>query len=207
MITDAHMSTEHESTSGLQDVFSKIMAAESTKCNQYHTTLKASLLDTKLGSMIAIADDKSLYFLDFVDRRGLERKVEKLRLATKAAIVPGCTEPITSITLEMASYFDGMLTDFQTPLHLLGSPFQRLVWKELTRIPYGQTRAYAAQAEAIGKPTAHRAVANANGANLFTIIIPCHRIINSNGNLGGYGGGVMRKQWLINHEKQESMKG
>lgn len=67
--------------------------------------------------------------------------------------------------------------------------------------PYGQTRTYAMQSEAIGKPTAYRAVANANGANQIAILIPCHRIINSNGNLGGYGGGIMRKQWLIDHEK------
>ena len=70
------------------------------------------------------------------------------------------------------------------------------------RIPYGQTRSYMGQAEAIGKATAYRAVANANGANQLAIVIPCHRIINSNGDLGGYGGGITRKQWLIEHEKK-----
>ena len=164
--------------------------------------LKAFWLDTKLGPMIVIADEAGLYLLEFVDRRGLEREVERLRLRTKAAIIPGVTDPITSIALKLESYFDGMLTEFKTPLHLLGSPFQRLVWKDLMRIPYGQTRSYAEQAKAIGKAATYRAVANANGANQLAIFIPCHRINNSNGDLGGYSGGITRKQWLINHETQ-----
>lgn len=175
--------------------------ARKPKFDQHHTILKASWIDTKLGPMIAIADDAGLYLLEFVDRRGLEREVERLRLRTKAAIIPGITDPIKSITFELESYFDGTLTEFKTPLHLLGSRFQRLVWNELMRIPYSQTRSYMAQAEAIGKAKAYRAVANANGTNQLAIVIPCHRIINSNGDLGGYGGGITRKQWLIEHEK------
>ena len=178
------------------------MGAAPTKFDQQHTILKASWIDTKLGPMIAIADEASLYLLEFVDRRGLEREVERLRLKTKAAIIPGVTDPIKSIAIELESYFEGKLKEFNTPLHLLGSPFQKLVWEELMRIPYGQTRSYMGQAEAIGKATAYRAVANANGANQLAIVIPCHRIINSNGDLGGYGGGITRKQWLIEHEKQ-----
>ena len=201
-VIDAQLNTGYESSSGFRDAFSKIMGAAPTKFTQHHKMLKASWLDTKLGPMIAIADETSLYLLEFVDRRGLELEVERLRLKTKAAIIPGVTDPIKSITLELESYFDGKLPQFKTPLHLLGSPFQRLVWNELMRIPYGQTRSYMAQAEAIGKATAYRAVANANGANQLAIVIPCHRIINSNGDLGGYGGGIRRKQWLIEHEKQ-----
>jgi AraC family transcriptional regulator, regulatory protein of adaptative response / methylated-DNA-[protein]-cysteine methyltransferase len=201
-VIDAQLNTGYESSSGFRDAFSKIMGAAPTKFTQHHKMLKASWLDTKLGPMIAIADETSLYLLEFVDRRGLELEVERLRLKTKAAIIPGFTDPIKSITLELESYFEGKLTQFKTPLHLLGSPFQKLVWDELMRIPYGQTRSYMAQAEAIGKATAYRAVANANGANQLALVIPCHRIINSNGDLGGYGGGITRKQWLIEHEKQ-----
>jgi AraC family transcriptional regulator, regulatory protein of adaptative response / methylated-DNA-[protein]-cysteine methyltransferase len=193
-VIDAQLNTGYESSSGFRDAFSKIMGAAPTKFTQHHKMLKASWLDTKLGPMIAIADETSLYLLEFVDRRGLELEVERLRLKTKAAIIPGVTDPIKSITLELESYFDGKLTQFKTPLHLLGSPFQRLVLDELMRIPYGQTQSYMAQAEAIGKATAYRAVANANGANQLAIVIPCHRIINSNGDLGGYGGGIRRKQ-------------
>ena len=201
-VIDAQLNTGYESSSGFRDAFSKIMGAPPTKFNQHHKILKCSWLDTKLGPMIAISDERGLYLVEFVDRRGLEREVERLRIKTKAAIIPGITDPIISITHELDSYFDGALTEFKTPLHLLGSPFQRLVWDELVRIPYGQTRSYMAQAEAVGKATAYRAVANANGANQLAIVIPCHRIIHSNGDPGGYGGGITRKQWLIDHEKQ-----
>ena len=201
-VIDAQLNTGYESSSGFRDAFSKIMGAPPTKFEKHRTILKASWIDTKLGPMIAIADEAGLYLLEFVDRRGLEREVERLRLKTKAAIIPGVTDPIKSIAIELESYFEGKLKEFNTPLHLLGSPFQKLVWDELMRIPYGQTRSYMAQAEAIGKATAYRAVANANGANQLAIVIPCHRIINSNGDLGGYGGGITRKQWLIEHEKQ-----
>lgn len=166
------------------------------------TILKTSWLDTPLGSMLAIADENSLFLLEFVDRRGLEREVERLRIKTKAAIIPGVTEPINSIKMELESYFGGSLTIFKTPLNLMGTPFQKVVWSELCQIPYGDTRSYAEQARAIEKKTAYRAVANANGANQLAIVIPCHRIINSNGELGGYGGGIARKKWLIDHEQQ-----
>ena len=199
-VIDAGLNTGYESSGGFRDAFSKIMGAAPTKFNQHNKILKASWIDTKLGPMIAIADEAGLYLLEFVDRRGLEREVERLLLRTKAAIIPGTTDPIKSITLELESYFEGKLTQFKTPLHLLGSPFQKLVWEELMRVPYGQTRSYMAQAEAIGKATAYRAVANANGANGLAIVIPCHRIINSNGDLGGYGGGITRKKWLLEHE-------
>lgn len=205
-VIEAQLKTGHESSSGFQDASSKIMGAAPTKFNQHNKILKASWLDTKLGPMIAIADEAGLYLLEFADRRGLEHEVEKLRIQTKAAIIAGSTEPIKSITLELQFYFDGILTEFQTPLHLLGSPFQKLVWEELMRIPYGVTRSYRAQAEAIGKNKAYRAVANANGANQLAIIIPCHRIINSNGDCGGYSSGIARKQWLIDHEKQGFIK-
>lgn len=202
-VIDAQLNTGYESSSGFRDAFSKIMGAAPTKFNKHYKLLKASWLDTKLGPMIAISDEISLYLLEFVDRRGLEREVEKLRIKTKAAIIPGSTRPIQSITRELNSYFDGELIQFQTPIHLLGSPFQKLVWQELMRIPYGSTRTYKAQAEAMNNSTAYRAVANANGANQLAIVIPCHRIINSNGDLGGYGGGIARKQWLIDHEQQK----
>lgn len=162
--------------------------------------LNASWLDTPLGPMIAIANDDALYLLEFIDRRGLEKEVERLQLRAKAAIIPGSTQPIVSIEKELAAYFNGTLKTFKTPLALLGSPFQKSVWDALSRIPYGETRSYLEQAASIDNPAACRAVANANGANQLAIVIPCHRIINSNGKLGGYGGGIARKQWLIHHE-------
>lgn len=201
-VIDAQLSTGYESSSGFRDAFSKIMGAAPTKLGN-NKILKASWLDTPLGPMIAIGDEEFLYLLEFVDRRGLEREVERLRQKIKSTIIPGHTKPISSIESELALYFNGNLRKFKTPLFFLGSPFQKLVWEELLKIPYGQTRSYLDLASAIGKPSAFRAVALANGANQFAIIIPCHRVINTNGELGGYGGGLMRKKWLINHEVQE----
>jgi AraC family transcriptional regulator, regulatory protein of adaptative response / methylated-DNA-[protein]-cysteine methyltransferase len=168
-----------------------------------HTTiLKASWLDTCLGPMIAIADQQALYLLEFVDRRGFECEIERFSTKTKFPIVAGRTPIIDLIEKELHLYFSGDLQQFKTPLVFFGSPFQKLVWQELQKIPYGQTCSYAQLAQAIGKPSAFRAVAQANGANQLPIIIPCHRVINTNGELGGYAGGLNRKIWLINREKR-----
>lgn len=203
-VIDVQLAVGYESSSGFRDAFSKILGDAPTLLNRAHPILKAAWLDTQLGPMLAIADDEGLYLLEFVDRRGLEREVERLRHKTRAIIIPGSTAPIQSITQELQSYFEGTLKEFKTPYHLLGSPFQKKVWQALMEIPYGQTRTYAQQAQSIGKALAYRAVANANGANQLAILIPCHRIIQSNGDLGGYGGGVSRKQWLIHHEGHKS---
>jgi len=200
-VIDAQLSTGYESSSGFRDAFSRIMGAAPTKLG-HSNILKASWLDTPLGPMIAISDEKVLYLLEFVDRRGLEREVERLRKKTKSAIIPGHTQPINSIEAELKKYFEDGLLEFKTPIFFLGSSFQKRVWEELKKIPSGETRSYSEIADAIGKPTACRAVAQANGANKFALIIPCHRVINTNGELGGYGGGLTRKKWLINHEKQ-----
>lgn len=201
-VIDTQLNMGYESSSGFRDAFTKIMGAAPTKFNNHHNILKAAWLDTPLGPMIAIADEYALYLLEFVDRRGLEREIEKLRIKTKAAIIPGSNAPLKSIATELKFYFAGSLKEFKTTLHFLGSPFQQRVWQKLIRIPYGETRSYLAQAMAIGKQSAYRAVANANGANQLAIVIPCHRIINSNGELGGYGGGIARKKWLIEHEQR-----
>ncbi len=201
-VIEAQLNTGYESSSGFRDAFSKIIGAAPTHFDKHHTVLKASWLDTPLGPMLAIANEEALYLLEFVERRGLEREIERLRIRTKSAIIPGTTAPILSIENELKAYFAGTLQTFKTPFFLLGSPFQKLAWEALINIPYGEKRSYVNQATAIGKPSACRAVANANGANQLAIIIPCHRIINHNGALGGYGGGIQRKQWLIDHEKQ-----
>lgn len=198
-VIDAQLSSGYESSSGFRDAFSRIMG-KAPSLSGHSNILKASWLDTRLGPMIAISDDEALYLLEFVDRRGLEREVERLRVKTKSGIIPGHTQPISSIEKELNLYFDGKLKKFNTPLFYFGSPFQQRVWDELKKIPYGKTKSYLDIAKAIGNPQAFRAVARANGANQFAIVIPCHRVINTSGELGGYGGGLARKKWLINHE-------
>jgi len=101
---------------------------------------------------------------------------------------------------QLAEYFDGKREDFDLPLELTGTEFQRQVWTELTSIPFGQTVSYGDLARSIGKPSAVRAVGSANGDNPISIIVPCHRVIGSDGGLTGYGGGLERKEWLLKHE-------
>ncbi len=197
-VIDAQLASGYESGSGFRDAFSKIMGSLPSKTQI--DILKSAWLDTPLGPMIVIADEDGLYLLEFVDRRGLEREVERLRIRKSAAIIPGETTVIKSIEKELKQYFSGKLREFKTPVHLIGSEFQISVWRALQKIPMGKTCSYADQAKAIGKPTAFRAVANANGMNPLGIIIPCHRVINTNGELGGYGGGLARKEWLLKHE-------
>jgi AraC family transcriptional regulator of adaptative response/methylated-DNA-[protein]-cysteine methyltransferase len=199
-VIEAQLEAGYESASGFRDAFSKIMGAAPSKSGNT-SVLKATWLDSPLGPILAIGDEIALYLLEFVERRGLEREIERLRKKSKSAIIPGRTKPIDSIEKELKLYFSGKLKEFKTPLFMFGSPFQKRVWNELKKIPYGKTCSYADLAKAIGKPTAFRAVANANGANQLAIVIPCHRVIASGGGIGGYGGGISRKEWLLELEK------
>ncbi|CAL9369022.1 Methylated-DNA--protein-cysteine methyltransferase [Streptomyces sp. enrichment culture] len=102
---------------------------------------------------------------------------------------------------QLKAYFAGELREFTVPLRLTGTPFQRLVWEELRRIPYGETRTYGRLAAALGSPAASRAVGLANGRNPVGIVVPCHRVIGANGGLTGYGGGLERKRRLLDFER------
>ncbi|KGP73255.1 bifunctional transcriptional activator/DNA repair enzyme AdaA [Pontibacillus yanchengensis] len=202
-VIDTQISTGYESSSGFRDAFSRIMGEPPTS-NKQTQVLYASWLDTELGPMIAIADEHALYLLEFVDRRGLEKEIERLRFRNNSAIVPGETEPIRLIEQELKEYFTGSLKAFTTPVHFIGTPFQKRVWEQLRNIAFGDKITYTKVAEQIGKPTAFRAVANANGTNQLAIIVPCHRVIREDGNLAGYGGGMHRKRWLLEHEEKRS---
>lgn len=163
--------------------------------------LQTSLIETLLGPILAIADDQALYLLEFRDGKSIEKKVEQLKKKLKCTISSGKPNPIWQIESELGDYFSSKTSEFKTPLFLLGSPFQKKVWEELKKIPRGETRSYAEIAKVIGNPSGFRAVALANGANRFPIVIPCHRVIYSNGTLGGYSGGINYKKWLLNHER------
>ncbi len=198
-VIDAQLSAGYKSGSGFRDAFSKIMGVAPSQATPL--ILKAKWIDTPLGPMVAMADDEKLYLLEFADRRGLEREVERMRKRLKAAIIPGDSPILDQITSELSDYFSGKNLIFKTPMHLLGSPFQQSVWQALMTIPLGKTWSYTDLANAIGNPKAMRAVANANGANQLAIIIPCHRVIRADLTIGGYGGGISRKEWLLNHER------
>jgi len=152
-------------------------------------------IQTPLGPMLAIGDEHALYFLEFTDQKGTEQKLKKLQ--KMATITEGESATTRSIRKELELYFKGALHEFKTQIVLRGTPFQVRVWQELQRIPYGETRSYAELAAAIGRPTAFRAVARANSTNVLPPIVPCHRVINTGGGLGGYAGGLDRKKALL----------
>lgn len=158
-----------------------------------------STLSTPLGTIIAIADSNALFLLEFSDNKTLQKKLAAL---TKyLAITPGTNSIITQTQKELDEYFKGTRKMFTIPMQPMGTSFQKNVWVTLLTIPHGTTTSYANLAQAIAKPSASRAVANANAANKFAIITPCHRVIASDKTLGGYSGGLDRKQWLLQHEK------
>lgn len=164
--------------------------------------LNSSLIQTPLGAMIAIADEKGLFLLEFEDQKNLERKMKALIAKTNTEIRYESNTIINLISQELYHYFAGTLKSFTTPIHVIGTPFQCKTWHFLSTISYATLYTYAQQAAMIGNKKACRAVAHANSNNTLAIIIPCHRIIGSNGKLGGYAGGLDRKQWLIAHEQQ-----
>lgn len=158
---------------------------------------KSKQFITPLGKMLAVADDCSLLLLEFVHDNAV--KCERL----PGEIVLGDNPVLEKISIEIAAWFAGKITQFTTPVKFTGTLFQQRVWQALMQIPFGTTISYAELARRVcGKVSACRAVANANGANLLTIIVPCHRVIQSNGGIGGYSGGVHYKQWLLKHEQQ-----
>ncbi len=164
--------------------------------------LKADWIETPIGAMLAVADPRALHLLEFFDRKALPTELSRLRVRTRSSISFGRVAPIIQIEAELRAYFDARSATFSTILARPGSAFTQRVWQELVAIPPGVTRSYAELAAMLGHPSATRAVARANGANQVAIVIPCHRVIGSDGSLTGYGGGLWRKQWLIEHERK-----
>ncbi|MEK3805468.1 trifunctional transcriptional activator/DNA repair protein Ada/methylated-DNA--[protein]-cysteine S-methyltransferase [Bacillus sp. FSL H8-0547] len=194
----------YESGNGFRDAFAKTMGAVPKK-NRDIRLFTAKWIETKLGPMVAVADEEVLYLVEFVDRRGLEKELENLRAKHAAAIVPGTNSVLEQIERELNDYFAGKCLTFETPIYLdAGSEFQRNVWRLLKEIPPGETISYKELAVRAGNPKAYRAVARANGANQLCILIPCHRVIASDGGLGGYGGGIQRKAWLLEWEREHA---
>jgi len=189
----------YESASGFRSAFSKTFGAAPAKANT--PPLFIEWLSTPLGPMFAVCDEAHLYMLEFTTRKNMDRGFEKLRKVHKRAVIPGRTEITDQIEMELKAYFDGTLTDFKTPLAPTGTNFQNQVWKALQDIPYGESCAYTDLAIAVGNEKAVRAVASSNANNGLALIIPCHRVIAKGGGLGGYAGGLDKKQWLLDHEK------
>jgi methylated-DNA-[protein]-cysteine S-methyltransferase len=170
-----------------------------------------TVLPTPLGDMLALASDEGLCALEFTTVKGRARGEERLtRLDARLArwfpphdVVDRQTPIIARTRGWLEAYFAGTSADIgDLPLDMRGAPFERRVWRALTEIQPGQTTSYGAIATALGSSGASRAVGAANGANPVAIIVPCHRVIGSSGSLTGYGGGLDRKTWLIDHERR-----
>ena len=137
---------------------------------------------------------------------GDESGVSEVRFAGRNATGRRTPPPptLTDAVKQLSEYFDGSRKEFSLMLRVRGREFERKAWRALGRIPFGRTASYGEVARSLGRPGAARAVGRANQRNPFVIIIPCHRIIGADGRLVGYGGGLWRKQWLLNHEKEHS---
>ena len=201
-VIDAQLSAGYESASGFRTAFSKTFGVAPK--NSDKAPLSVDWIDTPLGPMIAVCDNYALYLLEFTDRKALPKQFNRLMKVYGRAIVPGKTDITDQIRIELSGYFDGSLQRFKTPLAPTGTEFQTQTWKELIRIPYGQTQSYAQLAHAVGNPKAVRAVAGSNASNGLALIIPCHRVVRTGGHLGGYAGGLGRKNWLLAHEAKHA---
>jgi len=151
-----------------------------------------TVIDSPYGPLTLVATDGTLSNLYMTDQR--HRPAQETFGARD-------DRPFGEAVDQLEAYFASELKEFTLELHLHGTPFQRSVWEQLLRIPYGETRSYGDLAAALGNPGASRAVGLANGKNPVSIIVPCHRVVGSNGSLTGYGGGLERKQRLLDFEQ------
>lgn len=196
----------YESLSGFNEAFRQLVGA-APKAGETGIVLQVTRVLTPLGPMIAGGNEEALYFFEFSDRRRLEKQLDRLRARMDCVLIPGDNDILQRVGVELEAYFAGDLREFSIPLLAPGTEFQQSVWNELRRIPFGETRSYAEVARAIDRPSAVRAVARANGDNRMAIFIPCHRVVGSDGRLTGYGGGLWRKQHLLDLESRVSPGG
>jgi AraC family transcriptional regulator, regulatory protein of adaptative response / methylated-DNA-[protein]-cysteine methyltransferase len=189
----------YESLSGFQEAFHRYFGSSPTTIDDA-TVIRVDRLATPLGPMLVAATDEALCLLEFVDRRALPTQISRIRAGLHAVFVPDRNAIIEQAAEEVSAYFSGALRDFMVPIVAPGTEFQRTVWRALAEIPYGVTRSYAELAQSIGNPKAVRAVGRSNGLNALAIIVPCHRVVGADGRLVGYGGGLWRKQKLLELE-------
>ena len=165
--------------------------------------LVSQILTTPLGAMLGVADDRGLVLCEFHDRPMLPEQIARVERICGGAPVPGSHPILAQTQRELDEYFAGKRDEFTIPLVLDGTPFQVAVWRQLLRIPFGATTSYDAIATRIHRKGGARAVGRANGDNRIAIIVPCHRVINADGTMSGYGGGKHRKRWLLSHERRD----
>ncbi|MBI1824802.1 MAG: methylated-DNA--[protein]-cysteine S-methyltransferase [Planctomycetes bacterium] len=193
----------YESLSGFRDSFKRVFGTTPGDCDSIDC-IYTKKIDSPIGPLVAGATTEGVCLLEFADRRAFQKQVATLRSRLKAACVPGRNAHLDQLERELREYFSGSRTEFTVPLVIAGNDFQTRVWNELRRVPHGKTMSYSELARQIGAPGAQRAVGRTNGENRIAIVIPCHRVVRSDGTLCGYGGGVWRKKFLLDLEQKSS---
>jgi AraC family transcriptional regulator of adaptative response/methylated-DNA-[protein]-cysteine methyltransferase len=199
-IIEAQLDAGYCSASGFKDAVSREIGSNPSEVAK-RPLLSAKWLETPIGPMLAIGNSDGLHLLEFAERKALVREINE----TKKKVGPICFQELPlfdKIQTQLDEYFAGKRWQFDIPVAQYGTQFEKSAWRMLQTIPYGEVRSYSEQAKAIGKPSAFRAVARANGANKIAVLIPCHRVIGSDGTMTGYGGKIWRKEWLLRHEKK-----
>lgn len=176
------------------------------KQNLSDNVIDLQRIETPIGTVVVCATKQGICFLEFADIKDLDKELNRIAKEKEAVVLEGENSHITQLKEELGVYFRGELTEFSVPLDLIGTPFQLQVWNGLRDIPYGETKSYKQQSELLNIPKSIRAVANANGMNTVAIVVPCHRIVGTDGTLTGYRGGVWRKKFLLELENKEYNK-
>jgi len=189
-----------DSLSGFRDAFTR-QFGRPPGAHDRADCLVTRQLESPVGPLTACASKTAICLLEFTDRRMLKTQFKTLQRRFDRPVLPGDNALLRQLARELAEYFAGRRRQFDVPLDAPGTPFQTSVWSRLLEIPYGETISYERLARDVGRPTAQRAVGRTNGDNRIAILIPCHRVVNKSGKLGGYGGGLWRKQFLLNLEQ------
>ena len=204
-LDDVALGYGYNSHSGFREAFVKTFGAAPGK-SRTSDCIVTAWIESPVGPLIAAATSEGICLLEFTDRRMLDHQVSRLRNYFKCTIIPGENKHIMQLKKELAEYFEGKRKTFSVKLVYPGSPFEQKVWDALLKIPFGSTASYEDVAKKIGSPKSSRAVGRANGCNRIAIVIPCHRVINKSGELGGYGGGLWRKKMLLELEQNGKLE-
>ncbi|MBP6447559.1 MAG: methylated-DNA--[protein]-cysteine S-methyltransferase [Saprospiraceae bacterium] len=198
-VTHSAYDAGFESLSGFADTFKSVFGVSPIQ-GKLQNIVDLKRIETPLGTMIVCASNQGICLLEYSDRKMLETELKAIGKLLNATIIQGNNPYFDLLEIQLTEYFNGKRKEFTVPLHTPGTVFQNKVWTALQDIPHGQTRSYKEQAIVLGSPESVRAVANANGMNRISILIPCHRVIGSDGHLTGYGGGLWRKKYLLDLE-------
>lgn len=198
-VTTTAIQNGYESISGFESAARRAFGTTARRVATVHPVFSRTI-NSPVGPLLLGASDDGLSILSFSEGRSVAANATRLARQLKRPVLAGTHRYLDLTEKQLAEYFAGKRRDFDLPLDYPGTPFQRAVWSALRRIPFGRTWSYEQLARAVGRPGAQRAVGTANGSNRIAIIIPCHRVVNKSGKIGGYGGGVWRKEFLLNLE-------